>query len=808
MKTMNSKLIILGLASALFAACSDNASDGGDGDLNPSTVGVSVNSVTDAQTLAKSVLNFKAVKSSAMKAAGADKTTLGDVYSMPSKPTVPSDAVELTSSAQLPWDADKSKPYVIKSGTTITSGVSLNGATLYIEKGATLNATGLWSCKGSKIYNLGGTANLNYSNDDGSVFNSAELSFYNYGGNVTVNNGNNPFFVASNDAFYTDCDLNIGERTLKVQGKFYAGGKVTMGDFNPINGAVVNIQGGVAGLEGKDIKIDGTVNIDGSLKVNSLYLENTGKLWLCSAEVTKTFKMDANNAESHISYIKADKIEHYASSKIYLVDNSVIECNTYENTYNGQGAAFILEGDAAKAYVKVGTLQFNEGGRGGDDIYHVYAFNATGTGSKIYVNVGKYQYVGSDNSLTDLDATTQVELIGSGAEKGSLPSNLVLDNTNVECGYIIKPDDVTPTPDPDNKGKDLDEISNITYNHDHDISATCIQPYNGKMYMSYHTRGGLQGGCIEVFQTTNDQTKLLQFIEDIDHNYDYNHLMVDPTDKKLYVVGNSSKKGAMLGRIDILGTGLLNADERTEQTEEGSNKVMPLEILPYDKNAQKYDKNDENCIIRDGERLFVTTTKGLVTYAPSDLAKIEDVELAGKAKHIAISGDKIITLNYTTRPESEEATVTGEIREFSAGGSIASPNNTYTVGDISPNNGKNAIAIDGTKTYVCRSAEGLSCYVNGTEVWNWKAPLTQNTKKVKGYCNGVTFDDKYIYVACGGYGLVVLDKNEMEDGAPKVVAHKTCATKNSANYVTLDNGYIYVAYGQSRLRVFKLIDKQ
>ena len=43
----------------------------------------------------------------------------------------------------------------------------------------------------------------------------------------------------------------------------------------------------------------------------------------------------------------------------------------------------------------------------------------------------------------------------------------------------------TPTPEP---GKKIDVISVIDYtNHTHDISATCIQPYNGKLYMSYHT---------------------------------------------------------------------------------------------------------------------------------------------------------------------------------------------------------------------------------------------------------------------------------------------------------------------------------
>ncbi len=824
MKTMNSKLIVLGLASALFAACSDNAGDGSTTDLNPEVVGVNVNSVTDAETLAKSVLNFKSVNSGMLKAAGATDANLGDVYSMPAKPSVPAGAEEITnkSSYTETQGLDGSKTYVIKSGTTITSGVNLNGATLYIEKGATLNTKNIWGCSGSKIYNLGGTVTLNNEHRDGGMFDNAGLSFYNYGGTVTINDKSHDVVRIGKDcAFYTDCDFDTDGKPLIVEGKLYAGGKVTVGGFEPIKDSWVNIQGGIAGLDGKNVKIDGTVNIDGNLKVNNLEIVNEGKFWLCSAEVTNNFTINGNGSESHISYIKADKILHHAASKIYLVDNSVIECNTYENKYNNQGADVILQGDYAKAYFKAGTIQFNEGSKGGENLYNLHAFNAEGTGGIIYVDADKYIYF-SNQAMIELDAASQVVLKGSNAEKKSLTSDkLKLDKTDVACGYHIVPDNSgdsgktdpdEPTPTPGDKGKYLDEISNIDYNHDHDISATCIQPYNGKMYMSYHTRGGLQGGCIEVFKTENNKTTLLQYIEDIDHNYDYNHLMVDPTDKKVYVVGNSSKKGAMLGRIDILDNGLLNADEHTSQTEEGATVVMPLEILPYDKNAQKYDKNDENCIIRDNDRLFVTTTKGLVSYEPSKLDKIEDVELAGKAKHIAVSGDKIITLNYTTRPSDENATVTGEIREFTAGGkdksSLASPNTVYTVGDISPNNGKNTIAIDGTKTYVCRSAEGLSCYENGKEVWNWTAPLTQNTKKVKGYANGVTFDNDYIYLACGGYGLVVLDKNNLENGKPKVVAHKTCATKNSANYVTLDNGYIYVAYGQSRLRVFKLIDKK
>ena len=78
----------------------------------------------------------------------------------------------------------------------------------------------------------------------------------------------------------------------------------------------------------------------------------------------------------------------------------------------------------------------------------------------------------------------------------------------------------------------------------------------------------------------------------------------------------------------------------------------------------------------------------------------------------------------------------------------------------------------------------------------------------QGYANGVTYDSQYIYLACGGYGLVVLDKNNLTaDGKPAVVAKKRATAGNSANYVTLDGGYIYVAYGKSRIQVFQLVDK-
>lgn len=74
----------------------------------------------------------------------------------------------------------------------------------------------------------------------------------------------------------------------------------------------------------------------------------------------------------------------------------------------------------------------------------------------------------------------------------------------------------------------------------------------------------------------------------------------------------------------------------------------------------------------------------------------------------------------------------------------------------------------------------------------------------KGCANGLAVDGQYVYVACGGYGIVVLDK-----ATGKEICHRQSQTGKSANYVAVGNdGNIYVAYGQSRIQVFKVTSTQ
>ena len=806
----------------LLTSCSDS----NESPLSPSTpqdvVGKEVTSITDAQTLASRVYNFKV--SATSRAVDVPQASMGDVYNMPKKPEVPADAIEIVEG----WNPEgkpysttnlqAGKSYLVKKGMHLTSSLNLNGATLYVEGELTID--NFWANSNGKLIVLGGTVNINRNQNDGNAFLSSGVKLYNYDGKITYNNSSSSdFFISASDEFYTNTDLNLNGKALKVQGKFYAGGKVITSDLKSLNGAIVNIQGGTEGLENTDVKLDGIVNIDGHAKFKSLTFENRGQLYCCSLEIPGDLILkggDGAGSALHTNYIKAKNITIMSSTNIYLVNNSTIECDgTLTTNKNGSGSV-ILQGKDAKALIKANEIKYN--GEGSPmSLMDCYIFQAANDGGEFYIDVNKM-----NNSAPNGDhyAFSDCHFPNAGAAHNYKNNSNPVVAKPAKCGYTLEPEDPTP-------GKRIDEVGEIGYDHTHDISATCIQEYNGKLYMSYHTRGKGHGGCIEVFETdANKQTKLLQYLQDKDNTMDFNHLMIDSKSStpNLYVVGNyayhneagkQTEANGLMARIGINSSGLLDTDVKNI----GDAFVNPLIIVPLDQTTQS-SSLDENAIIRDGDKLLITSTRGYEVYDPNTLELLNSKPTPGKAKHIAINGNEIAALYYTTRPSDPDAAVDAKLDLFDAGANIATatPKKTIDIASITPNNGKNTIAIDGENIYVCRCANGLTCYdKNGTEKWTWQAPLTASTKKPQGYANGVTYDKNYVYLACGGYGLVVLDKNEMEKGKPKVVA-KTRVTGvadettgkislNSANYVKLYNGLIYVAYGKNRLKIYQLVDK-
>ena len=817
MKHHFTKLVTFSFAAMLLASCSDSNDTPfvpNPGEVTKNVVGEEVISITDPQELAGSVINYKA--KTATRAAGATTANLSDVYEMPSQPSHDG-AIEIKNNDGCKG-LDGSKTYIIKKGTKINSELNLQGATLFIE--GELSTKNIWgnsawingANKKGKIYILkGGT--LHIDNNNTALFQNSGTYCYNYGGTLKKEGSN--MYLESDDAYYTTGNIEV-ENELKVKGLLYVGGNATVGKLATESNAKINIQGDLLGTGNQDIQIDGSiVNINGKAKANKLTIQGSApKLYACSFEVTDKTVLNSNGAELHVNNLTTGAISQCAGSTIYLVNNSVIDCQgTYTNDNNGHdssGSRVVLQGDNANAIFRAAEVKYNGNNDAGNILIApgtyayfstCYIFRTTGSGGVIYMDCDKFTNNGKSATYTYApglsDCTKRYELYNNPV----VPTSC--DGTT--------PD---PTPTPPEPGKKIDVITVIDYtNHTHDISATCIQPYNGKLYMSYHTNEENQtdpskttGGCIEVFKTENNQTTMLQYLQDKKELYDFNHLMVDGKDatKYVYIAGHSTN-GGMMGRIALDSNGLLN----TEVTDiDETTTLNPLTIVDWEHTGLA--KSDENCIVRDGNKLIVASTKGYGVYNANTLDLIGKKETPGKAKHIALNNQYIVTLHYNNQVESDDETVSGTLQVFPLDADIltATPAKTINVSSIAPNDGKNTIAIDGNHIYVCRSAKGLSCYdlTTGEEVWNWGAPLTANTKVPQGYANGVTYDAKYIYLACGSYGLVVLDKNNMENGKPVKVVKKRAEAGMSANYVTLDGGYIYVAYGKSRLRVMKLID--
>lgn len=504
----------------------------------------------------------------------------------------------------------------------------------------------------------------------------------------------------------------------------------------------------------------------------------------------------------------------------------MIECSELYNNQN-QGTTFIdLADKNGVAVIKAPKITFNAPGPDSDGNILCDLFRTTGSAAAIILDT---KSVETGNQYYSTDITSKVTF-GDNA-------NVYLSSNEESKKFYIKATGCNPegyndpeknptkptepevptTPDaPETNNKpSLDLITSIDYdNHKHEISATGIMAHNGRMYMSYHTRDAKHGGCVEVFTpVTNNKVTLEQYLYDAAEDLDFNHLLAvkkkDSNERMLYLPGSSNKKGAMLAYIPILDNHLLSTESKeiTTVDENGEKKVtyqQPLNFVQMNPATEQYHKAgyDENCVVYNDEtnHLIVMTTKGYLVYDADTYNELEKIEKPGKAKHVAIGNGKIVTLYLDREAASEKEAISATVEVFDQKDEdLTNPLHSFTVNTIEPNNGKNVVAVKDNQIYVCRGAAGLYVYdMEGNEQWHYQMPNPINKEgNYKALANGCYVGDKYVYIAYGSYGLVVLDKTTHE-----VVARR--AVVKSANYVVEHNGYIYVAYGKNRLQVFQL----
>lgn len=829
MKAMNFKLATISFAALLLASCSDSNSDGEttvSPIMNPKIIGCTVVSTTDAQTLAKQVINYKAKAASATKATRTiddnNSATFKGVIDMPAEPAVPAEAVDLVSAPQ--WTALSGNVFKISSGNiTLTNQFQMsNTATIYVESGATLTYN-YWD-GGYKIIVLKGGKLVD---SHGNATKLCDID--NYGTIEFLKER-----IDINKTFRTSQDLNVVDKDLAISGKAYFGGNVTSKNFYPGSG-IINIKGDL-NPGGNELKLCSTngetngtkMNVDGKITAQRLELTNSSVLYSgCGAKIAGEVNINTAGTALHAKYLECSKFIQNSGAKLILSDQSYINCSGEFASYNNDTSYSILEGDDAKAVIKADKFFFNNGAPqkddAGEEYFLVKMFSTPGKNNPqivadgtFYVNRQKANVRFTDANMFVTNGVTKNEVVINPTKDCGNPGWI---NPNPKPSPEPEPEPTpTPTPKPEptpNPKPGLDLITTVEPEHTHNISATGIMPLNGYLYMSYHTNQNQKdntefshGGCIEVMSPVkDDKAELKQYIYDSARDLDFNHILatkLNSDEYKIFLPGSSNKKGAMLAYMDIRKDHML-ADESMEITSTDGKEVtikQPLNYVQLKQALEKYKGYDENCVVYNDNtnHLIVATTEGYTVYDATTMNEVETYSKPGKAKHLAIGNGKIVGLYLNERNKDTKIGLPATIEIINE--KTEDFNNTKTFETnvkIEPNDGKNVIAVKDNLIYACLSSAGLYVYdMNGNEQWHYQMPSPKNKEgKWKALCNGCFVDDNYVYLAYGSYGIVVIDKN-----THKVIAHR--AVEKSANYITVYNGYIYVAYGRSRMQVFKL----
>ena len=808
MKAINIKLATFSFAAMLLASCSDSGTPGTDPVIDPvgkaaTIVGTNV-TAEYADQLASRVWNYKGAYANTTT-----KTRALATRADAAEPTVPAGTPNL-SSVTNKWE-EHPGTYVVPAGETLKAeGYNIKGMTIYVK--GTLEFSSAYG-SGASINVLSGGKLI--AKDHTEVFGDTQISNWGtieFPANQKEYLIKNTFYQFAGDLNVKGHDLNIlggASSLLFVKNSLFAN-KVTMsGDAQLVVTDNATLTGGV------EMSNQSQAWVNNIMTTTSVKIQNTTELHSgCALKVDGDVNA-TDGTELSVLYLKAKNYKQNSGATLLLQDQSMVDIEgNYINLNNGQGYADLPAKDGV-AVIKANAIYYNAPGKQGDwnpggaKTVDCSIFSTSGDNAHIILDTNViYGSEGATTPITD-DNTTIV---------WNNNANVLFKDDPEAQNYVIKKTECNPNgynadKEP-TKVPTLDLISSIDYNHDHDISATCVQVHNGRLYMSYHTRDKYHGGCIEVFSPVEDnKVTLEQYLCDDQKDLDFNHLLavkLKSGKRMVYLPGSSNKKGAMLAYIPIQDNHLL-ADESKSITStiNGKDTVIyekPLQFIQMNPATGAYKGYDENCVVYNDEtnHLIVATTKGYLIYNADTYNELDKINKPGKVKHIAIGNGKIVTVYLNREATSETEAIPATVEIFNQKTEdLTNPINSFDISTIEPNNGKNVVRVDDNKIYVCRGAAGMYVYdMDGNELWHYQMPSPtitegENAGKYKGHANGCYIGKKYVYIAYGGFGLVVLDKE-----THKVVAHRNLA--HSANYVIEYKGYIYVAYGQSRLQVFQL----
>ena len=791
MKVINSKLAAIGLAAFVFASCSDNSSDPTDG-TNPKvdvaeTITANLTSSSAAE-LAARVSNYKNTTANARKFffsratqtrafASADKVVI---------PAVPEGARSWSSAE----DMTAGKTYLITSKTTLDmSGHKLAGTPIFVKGSSKLIFDS--SIAGCTIYVDGG-ATLEYKGK-GALEIPADATIINDGGSIiadnditvagklyvrTPNNGGgigsvNPYDKNDKKAIITP-KHNI---TFKQGSDAFIGGSLHAVELNIEEGATVNVTKHI--MNATTVNVNGALQFGGFLRTETLNVNGEMIASEKSAiKASKVFNAEAgsritadyinvtNEAKDATLYLKGDcQININNKSDIYTNNIVTDNASAGQITLNDDNAIAVIK---AKKFTNTGANQIQALATSGNNATFLLQFTECYTGTE------------KENSFEDLDiAASYLDYDKATDGKGVKEKADGPDYKAYGFEWAGDPATIIAAPKLDLVAEDKTPNNGM--------SATCIQPgTSGKFYVAYHTNGKASNGAIESISLANNTLTINESVQSANATNDYNHILVDGG--TLWVAGSQSGNANHADEVTGVGPFMGQISLNSDGTFANQIKISAID--------RKTKGMDANCVANFKDNHIVATTKGFTIFN-AKMNKWNEGSTEGK--YLVAANGKLYAL-----------TVDGKLTVYTDN-EMQNVDATYELGAISPKGNKAVIAVDEVNgdIYVCKGENGISKISNGTASQFYTCPTFTASNKaqnleagknyVKGCANGVYFAGNYVYVACGSYGLVVLDKNGKE------VCHRKAYNGKSANFVTVDdNNNIFVAYGQSRVQVFKL----
>ena len=790
MKVINSKLAAIGLAAFVFASCSDSNSDptGPTPKVDVAETITANLSSSSAAELAARVSNYKNTTANARKFffsratqtrafASADKVAI---------PDVPEGARQLTGKAE---DLTAGKTYLITSKKTLDmSGYKVAGTTIFVKGSSKLIFDS--SIAGCTIYVDGG-ATLEYKGK-GALEIPADATIINDGGSIIAENDINVAgklyakytnekggIGAINDYNKNDKKAIITPKhniTFKKGSEAYIGGSIRAVELNIEDGATVNVTKHI--MNATTVNVNGALQFGGFLRTETLNVK--GEMIASENSAIKASKVFNAEAGSSITADYINVTNDKGDATLKLMGDCKININNKSDIYtnnivtdNASAGQITLNDDNAIAVIKAKKFTNN-----GDN--QIKALATSGNNATFLLQFTEcYTGTEKENSFEDLDiAASYLDYDKATDGKGVKEKADGADYKAYGFEWAGDPATIIAAPKLDLVAEDKTPNNGL--------SATCIQPgTNGKFYVAYHTNGKASTGAIEAISLANNKLTIDQSVASDNATNDYNHILVDGN--TLWVAGSQSGNkshadevtgvGPFMGQISLNGDGTF---------------ANQIQISAIDRKTKGMDAN---CVANFKDNHIVATTKGFTIFN-AKMNKWNEGSTEGK--YLVTANDKLyaLTVDGTLTAYNDN-----EMQEVAA---------TYNVGAISPKGNKAVIAVDEAKgeIYVCKGENGISkIAADGTvsqffDCPTMKAPVHADKQgDVKGCANGVYVTANNVFVACGSYGLVVLDKNGKE------VCHRKAYNGKSANFVTVDdNNNIFVAYGQSRVQVFKLTD--